>query len=119
MQRNNVIVDMDRSNFWFCKITKEGTIFTVLLLADLKKNIIYTLGGESYSICKNKKQCKDNAELYDAFMRKIGKMCKKVVDNEGHYFSNLDGFTDPAPKDILRVAQRFERQINVKTIQFI
>lgn len=85
---NNVIVNMDNIDFWYCVVSKEQ--YHVILLCDLKNHICYTFGGANLSTCKNMKKVSNNNELYDVFMRKIGKMCKKDIDHNGHYFSDLD-----------------------------
>ena len=90
MVKNEVIVSMDADDYWYALIKKSN--FSVVLLCDVKNNVCYTIGGSKLSICKNVKTVISNSELYDVFMRKIGKMCKKSIDCNGHYFSDKDGY---------------------------
>lgn len=87
---NKVTVNMDDPYYWYAIVTKG--LYSVMLVCDLKYNICYTFGGTNLSICKNIKSTHSQSELYDAFVRKIGKMCKKPVDPDGHYFSNNGGY---------------------------
>ena len=92
--KNTVIVNMDRNDYWYSIIQKGG--YKVVLYCDLVSNVCYTFGGKNLSICKNIKVCEYNVDLYNTFMRKIGKMCKKKEDDSGHYFSDLDGYVSGA-----------------------
>lgn len=90
---NNVILDIDSSYFWYAIITKGS--YSVLLLCDIKRNVLITFGGKNLSICKNIKVVSNQKELYESFMHKIGKMCKKPIDTNGHYFSDKDRYVTP------------------------
>lgn len=94
--KNIVTVNMNGNVYWYATIQKGK--FVVVLLCDLKSNVCYTFGGKKLNICKNIKRAENQEDLYDIFMRKIGKMCKKDIDENGHYFSNLDGFVSEDSK---------------------
>lgn len=88
---NQVYIEMDDGNYWYAIIDKR-TYHRVIILCDTTTNVCYTYGGSDLNIVKNIHVSRNNSELYDVFMRKIGKMCKKKIDNKGHYFSDVDGF---------------------------
>lgn len=58
----------------------------VNIYCDLEDNTIYTVGGSYGDIVKQVKHCLNSGDMYDAYMRKIGKMCKKTVDSR--YFTD-------------------------------
>lgn len=58
----------------------------VSIYCDLEDNTIYTVGGSSEDIVKQVKHCLNSGDMYDAYMRKIGKMCKKTINSR--YFTD-------------------------------
>ena len=109
MINNKVRIEMEDGNYWYAIIDKRA-YHSVIILCDTVSNVCYTYGGTNLNIVKNIHISQNNSELYDAFMRKIGKMCKKKIDSKGHYFSDIDGFV--ADEIIHKyVTQDIERKI--------
>lgn len=90
MVENKVVLNMDSADYWYALIEKG--CYSALLICDVKNNVCYTFGGSDLRICKNIKVTDSQNGLYESFMHKIGKLCKKPVDPLGHYFSDMTGF---------------------------
>lgn len=90
MVKTIVTVNMDGHDYWYATIRKGK--YSVILLCDLKSNVCYTFGGKKLNICKNMKKAENQEDLYDIFMREIGKMYKIDIDENGYYSSNLGWF---------------------------
>ena len=94
---NEVVVNMEDKRYWYA-IIKKGA-YAVILLCDKNTLVCYTFGGSMLDICKNIRVVNSECEMYEVFMHKIGKMCKKAKDPNGHYFSDNDNYVSTSEKE--------------------